>query len=397
MPDGDTLLHDLPMWPIVALYLLFALLCGLLTRSALRRALRKATGLDPQLHRVMSGSLPRPAGAAVFLLLVSMGLRVLPIPTSVEILTKHVLPFALGTLGVIVLMRVALNAIAAYGETSPQVKSVSGMGRAITWIVGLALIAVLVSDALGVSLAPALTALGVGSLAVALALQDTLSNFFSGLYLLLDKPIRPGDYVKIDATNEGYVETIGWRSTKLRTLAPSSIIVPNATLSKAVITNYHQQNPRLLLVTPIEVSLEADPDRVGAILGEEMKGATDIPGVDASQSPFVRFAIGDRGFTFTPLRDGHVRGRRRARAAGAPEAGDRAPSTPGGRYGSRSPYALAQTAQVVTGGRRYFAAFCLRSLTSCAASRWRGFTLRIRSKSRSASRMRFIFLRSLPR
>jgi small-conductance mechanosensitive channel len=196
-------------------------------------------------------------------------------------------------------MRVALNAIAAYGETSPQLKSTAGMARAITWLVGLCLIAVLVSDAAGISLAPALTALGVGSLAVALALQDTLANFFSGVYLLIDKPIRPGDFVRIDSGSEGYVDTIGWRSTKLRTLAPSLVIVPNATLSKAVITNYHQQNPRLVLATPIEVALDADTDKVGTSLGEEMKRATDIPGVDASQAPFVRFAIGDRGFVFT--------------------------------------------------------------------------------------------------
>ena len=216
------LLHDLPLWPVVALYVLIAALCALATRNAVRRALRHAEGqMEPQLHRVMARSLPRPAGAAVFLLFVSMGLRVLPIPSSIETLTKHILPFILGMLGVVVLMRVGLNAIAAYGETSPQLKSTAGMARAITWLVGLCLIAVLVSDAMGISLAPALTALGVGSLAVALALQDTLANFFAGVYLLLDKPIRPGDFVKIDSGSEGYVETIGWRSTKLRTLAPS--------------------------------------------------------------------------------------------------------------------------------------------------------------------------------
>ena len=70
----------------------------------------------------------------------------------------------------------------------------------------MAIVAVLVSDALGVSLAPALTALGVGSLAVALALQDTLSNFFSGLYLVVDKPVRPGDFIRIDPSYEGYVD-----------------------------------------------------------------------------------------------------------------------------------------------------------------------------------------------
>jgi small-conductance mechanosensitive channel len=298
--DLGKVLRDLPLWPLVALYLLVALFAGVIARNALRGAIERAGArMEPSLHRLLLRSLPRPAGTAAFLLVVSLGLRFLPLPASVEALTKHDIPFVLGTLGVTVLMRVALGAIGAYGETFPQLKSTAGMARAITWILGLALIAVLVSDALGISLAPALTALGVGSLSVALALQDTLSNFFAGVYLLIDKPIRPGDFVRIDGGNEGYVEAIGWRSTRLRTLAPSAIIVPNATLSKSIITNFRQTNPRLLLATPIEVALDSDPDKVGALLGDEASRAKEIAGVDPGQSPFVRFAIGDRGLSFT--------------------------------------------------------------------------------------------------
>jgi small-conductance mechanosensitive channel len=296
-----TTLHGVPLWPVVAaLYLLGVLFAALLARRSVKRWLERiGPRLDPHMRAVLTRSVPRPAGAAVFLLGVSLGLRFFPLPASVETLTKHVLPFTLGLLGVIVLMRIALNAITAYGESYPQLKSTAGIGRAITWVMGLAISAVLVCDAAGVSLAPALTALGVGSLSVALALQDTLSNFFAGIYLLIDKPIRPGDFIRLDGGNEGYVETIGWRSTHLRTLAPSAIIVPNATLSKAVITNFRQTNPRLLLATPIDVALDADPDAVGTMLGEELARSVDLPGVDASQKPFVRFAIGDRGFTFT--------------------------------------------------------------------------------------------------
>jgi small-conductance mechanosensitive channel len=196
-------------------------------------------------------------------------------------------------------MRIALASILAYGDSYPQLKSSAGIGRAITWIIGLALIAVLMSDALGISLAPALTALGVGSLAVALALQDTLSNFFAGLYLLLDRPIRPGEFVRLDGGQEGYVDAIGWRSTHLRTLAPSTIIVPNATLSKAVITNFRMTNPRLTLATPIDVELSADPVAVQGSLEQELKGALEIPGVEPTPAPVVRFTFGDRGLTFT--------------------------------------------------------------------------------------------------
>jgi small-conductance mechanosensitive channel len=193
-------------------------------------------------------------------------------------------------------MRVALSAITAYATTYPQLEST---GRLMTWLVGLAVIAVLISDALGLSLAPALTALGVGSLSVALALQDTLSNFFAGIYLLVDRPVRPGDFIRLDGGQEGYVDAIGWRTTRLRTLAPSLVIVPNSTLSKAVITNFGGSNPRLHLSTPLEVAIDEDPSKVGALLSEAMKESTDIVGVDAKTAPFVRFGPDARGLTFS--------------------------------------------------------------------------------------------------
>lgn len=295
-------LHTLPLWPLVLAYLAIAAGAGILVRNLLRHWLdRAAPRMEPSLHQVLRATLPRPAGGVLFLFAVSAGLRWFPLPESVETLTRHVLPFLVGTLAVVVMMRIGLKSIDAYGQSNPGLKSTAGIGRAITWIVGLALIAVIVSDAVGVSLAPALTALGVGSLAVALALQDTLSNFFSGVYLLLDKPIRPGDFIRLEGGQEGYVDSIGWRSTHLRTLVPSVIIVPNATLSKAVITNFHGSNPRLVVSTPIEVTLDADPEAVERLLAEETRGATSIPGVRKSPEPFVRFSpgIGERGLAFT--------------------------------------------------------------------------------------------------
>jgi small-conductance mechanosensitive channel len=296
----ERILEDLPLWPMVIAYVVVALLGAVLVRNALKHWLDRAKPeMAPQMHAMLSRALPRPAGAAVFLLAIGMGMRFFPLPTHLETLTKHVFPFILATLGVTVMMRVAFSAITAYGATYPQLKSTAGIGRAITWIVGCALIAVLVSDAMGISLAPALTALGVGSLSVALALQDTLSNFFAGVYLLIDRPIRPGEFIRLDGGQEGYVEAIGWRSTRLRTLAPSTVIVPTATLSKAVITNFGGTNPRLLLGTTIDVALDEDPAKVEAALADEVKTATEIPGVDRSQTPFLRFSLDDRGLAFT--------------------------------------------------------------------------------------------------
>ena len=146
------LLDGLPVSIIVLVYGFVAVVAGVFVRNGVKHWLGELEAvMTPQLHRILARSLPRPAGAAVFFLLMSLGLRVLPLPSNVETLTKHILPFTLGSLGVIVLMRVSLNAISAYSETFPQVKSTAGMARAITWILGFVVLAVLVSDAMGIS------------------------------------------------------------------------------------------------------------------------------------------------------------------------------------------------------------------------------------------------------
>src|SRR5919201_5109082 len=93
-------------------------------------------------------------------------------------------------------------------------------------------------SSVGIQITPVLTALGVGGLAVALALQDTLSNLFAGVHLLADRPIRVGDYVKIADNVEGYVVDVGWRSTRVRMLQNNVVIVPNKRVAESVIVNY---------------------------------------------------------------------------------------------------------------------------------------------------------------
>jgi small-conductance mechanosensitive channel len=163
-------------------------------------------------------------------------------------------------------------------------------------IASLAVIAVgflVLLNSLGVSITPILTALGVGGLAVALALQDTLSNLFAGFYISLAGQVRLGDYVKLDSGQEGYVSDISWRSTALKALPNNLIVVPNAKLAQAIITNYHLPEKRMSLLLPISVSYDCDPEAVERILVEEaVAGAKDIPGLLAEPAPFVRFIPG---------------------------------------------------------------------------------------------------------
>ncbi|HEY6459552.1 MAG TPA: hypothetical protein VIY73_05350, partial [Polyangiaceae bacterium] len=175
-------LSRLSWWWFAAAYAALWLLVAWLVRTILARSLGRVAALRrDELSEVLAKSLPRPAGIAVMLVALGAGIRFLPLPDRRMGEAHRVVALALAVLGVAVLMRVALRAIDAYGRSRPELKSSSGIGKAATWVIGMGVVAVLVCDALGISLAPALTALGVGSLAVALALQDTLSNFFSGL------------------------------------------------------------------------------------------------------------------------------------------------------------------------------------------------------------------------
>ena len=292
------LLSSVSPWAIVGAYALFWFVVSALVRSMLRRWLAEAAPSQrTELSELLAAGVPRAAGIAVFLVAMSAGLRWVPLPAIVSQEVTRYFPVGLGILGIGVVMRIAFRAIDAYGRSNPDLKSTAGLGRAATWIVGVASMALYVSEALRISLAPALTALGVGSLAVALALQDSLSNFFAGVHLLADKPIRPKDFIRFDV-NEGYVEAIGWRSTQLRTLSNNLIVVPNATLAKAVITNFSRPTPRLTVEVRIDVSNETDPDAVEKILIEEAERAVDIAGIVAEPPPVVRFTQGPGDGTF---------------------------------------------------------------------------------------------------
>jgi small-conductance mechanosensitive channel len=172
-------------------------------------------------------------------------------------------------------------------------RPVTGLGQAVArgvvYIIGL----LVLLAALGIQITPILTALGVGGLAVALALQDTLTNLFAGVHLLADKPIRVGDYVKLADSVEGHVVDIGWRSTRVRMLQNVVVTIPNKRVAESTITNYDMPESRMALSIRVAVDYGADPDLVERILVEETKQATgEVPGLLAEPEPTARLIPG---------------------------------------------------------------------------------------------------------
>jgi small-conductance mechanosensitive channel len=144
-----------------------------------------------------------------------------------------------------------------------------------------------------------LTGLGVGGLAVALALQDTLSNFFAGLHLLIDKPFREGDYIKLENGMEGWIRRIGWRTTKMMTWKNNSIFIPNTKLGNAILENYSPQKRSYGVYYTLGVDYKEDIDAVEQTIQDVLKKVSKKNDLMVPESQWTRFdSFGDYSLNF---------------------------------------------------------------------------------------------------
>lgn len=132
---------------------------------------------------------------------------------------------------------------------------------------------IIILNILGISIAPLITALGIGGLAVALALKDTLENLFAGIHIMAEKTVRVGDFIRLETGQEGYVEDISWRTTRIRMLPNNMIVIPNSKLAQSIVVNYFLPEKTMSFQIPISVSYDSDPELVEKILIEEVKKA----------------------------------------------------------------------------------------------------------------------------
>jgi small-conductance mechanosensitive channel len=199
-------------------------------------------------------------------------------------------------------VRIAGDLVRFYGDQVPGALPVSTLTQTLAQLGVVILGFLIILNQLHVSITPILTALGVGGLAVALALQDTLSNLFAGFYVAVAGQVRLGDYIKLNTGEEGYVTDINWRTTTIRTLGSSLIIIPNSNLAKAVVTNYYLPEKRISSQVQVNVSYDSDPDKVERVLLEiGTAAAHDVPGLLAEPAPSVAFdpGFGESSLGFT--------------------------------------------------------------------------------------------------
>ncbi len=163
---------------------------------------------------------------------------------------------------------------------------------------------IVIMSFLGISIAPLLTALGVGGLAVALAFKDTLENLFAGIHILIEKTIRVGDFIRLESGQEGYVEDITWRTTRIKMIQNNMVIIPNSKLSQSIVLNYSLPEDKMSMPVAVSVSYDADPDFIERILIEEISRAKEeIQGLERDFEPVVRFnpGFGESSLDFTVI------------------------------------------------------------------------------------------------
>ncbi len=226
-----------------------------------------------------------------------------PLTAETRVVLERTL-FVTGALSVTTtLAAIASLSVEAYGSVVAPALPVTSLTRNIAWGLVAVLGLLVVLNGLGLSITPMLTALGVGGLAVALALQEPLANFFAGLFLTLAGQVRVGDYVKLDGGQEGYVTDFSWRSTRLRMLANNLVIVPNAKLAQAIVVNHHLPSQDLAVLVEVGVDYASDLTEVERIVGKVGREVMmEVPGGVREFEPFIRYhTFADSSVNFTVI------------------------------------------------------------------------------------------------
>jgi small-conductance mechanosensitive channel len=211
-------------------------------------------------------------------------------------------------LGVLVIFSVTVavsqigtEMIEYYKSTVAGLASAASLLKNVVRVMVYSVGALVILDELRISIAPLLTALGVGGLAIGLGMQETLSNFFAGLQILAARQIQIGNYIKLSSGEEGYVEDLNWQATIIKTLSGNRVVIPNKNMAGLIITNYQLPSPDIGISLDMFVDYRSDLQKVERVTVEEAREIQrTVPGATRNYEPSVRFTkFGDSAIYFS--------------------------------------------------------------------------------------------------
>lgn len=220
-------------------------------------------------------------------------------------------PLLLGTTSTILtVMLIGSLIIAAMRAAGTAVEKISarsgGALPSATLVVNLVRLGIgtlgifLILQNLDINITPLITALGIGGLAVALALQDTLGNLFAGVQIILSRQVRPNDYVRLENGEEGHVTDVKGRNTTIRTRPDGNlVVVPNSILASSILKNYSLPEKSLWVSLIVGVSYDSDLEHVEKVTLEVARKVLDEADGGLAEEPVLRYReFGDSSINF---------------------------------------------------------------------------------------------------
>ena len=276
----------LPPLSVMAL----TILIGWAIRNAVLRSLRVwAARTKSKLDNIAVEALRTPAMIWILMLAVHLGAQTSRLPLQIQNQVAQILLVLFVISMTLVFSRLAGVLIRLHAGAASFTSLTENLARIVVVLLGT----MVVLNTVGISVLPILTALGVGGIAIALALQDTLSNLFGGFYVSIAGQVRLGDYIKLDSGEEGFIVDVSWRSTSVRSLQNNVIIIPNAKLAKATVTNYDLPEQSMSVSLAVSVAYDSDVDVVeNVLLDLTRKAVGEIPGLLNEPPAVVRFIPG---------------------------------------------------------------------------------------------------------
>lgn len=283
---------------------LLVLLIGLIVKRVVfsrfqKLAAKTVTQLDDMIIRGIQG----PVTVLCLMTSLYFGLQFSRLPPGI----MHLMNKTLMVLSLVAVTLAASNLLSGlikfYASRIDSAWSMTSITQNIVKVFVFSIGSLVVLNSLGISITPVLATLGVGGLAVALALQDTLSNLFAGFHIIAARQIRVGDYIKLESGENGYVVDINWRLTKIKMLANNIVIIPNDKLSKTVLVNYYLPDKEMSVLVDLGVHYKSDLDKVERVTCEVAKSVMkEISGGVDYFEPFIRYhTFGDSSIKFTVI------------------------------------------------------------------------------------------------
>ena len=275
--------------PLAAMAAVF--MCGCVVRGILfHRLARWSKGTKTQIDDIVISSIRGPMLIWFFILGLYIALQLTEFPERVVHVTGKILVVLAIASVTFVLANMAARLVRTYASKVDTALPVTSLTQHISRIVIFIIGFLIAMNALGISITPILATLGIGGLAVALALQDTLANLFAGFHITVAKQIRVGDYIKLESGEEGYVTDINWRTTKVRMLPNNVVLVPNEKLAKAIVTNYYLPDKDMSVLIKVGVHYGSDLGKVEEVTCDVAREVMrEVAGGVPEFEPFIRY------------------------------------------------------------------------------------------------------------